>query len=95
MQDVVQQGDAVEEHPFCRPVDGADAIGAFEHDMFQIVRHAGIVGGVVFGAGMHADGAMDLRFLVIFTKQHVHPVGEGDLPDGHSLRKQAENKEIT
>ena len=85
VQLIVQQRDAVEENLFRRPVQRADAVCALEHDVFQIVRHAGIVGRVVLGTNVHADGAVNLGFFVKFAQHHVHPVGQRHLPDGHFL----------
>ena len=61
MQLVVHHVDAVEIHLLGFPVDGSDFVGAFEHDMLEIVSHACGIKRVVLTSGMHINSAVSLR----------------------------------
>ena len=73
---VVGEADAVEVAAFDGPVGGAYAVGAFEHDVFEIVGDTSGCGFLVFAAGMDEDTAVDFGLVVVFTKDDFEAVVE-------------------
>ena len=99
VQTVVHHADAVQIHLFLLPVDGADAVGALEHDMLEIMGHTCSVGGVVLAARMDVDGAVDLGLVVMLAQYDfqavVEVIGLGLKPrlgGNHSAEQQGDNK---
>ena len=76
VQFVVHQADAVEIHLLFFPVDGADAVGALEHDVLEVVGHASGVGGVVLAACVDVHGAIHFRLVVVLAQHDLQAVVE-------------------
>ena len=73
---VVSLADAVEIELFGGPVGGADAVGALEHDVFEIVGYACGVGVFVFAASMDHNAAVDLGLAVFLAEDDLETVVE-------------------
>ena len=73
---VVGEADTVEVATFDGPVGGAYAVGAFEHDVFEIVGDTCGGGFLVFAAGMDEDTAVDFGLVVVFTKDDFEAIVE-------------------
>ena len=82
LQTVVSLADAVEVGLFLCPIGGADAVGAFEHDMLEVVGNAGGVGVFVLAAGMDYYAAVDFGLAVFFAKDDFKAVVETEGLDG-------------
>ena len=76
MQLVIHHADAVEIHLLFFPVDGADAVGALEHDMLEVMGHAGGIQGIVLAASMDIHGAVDLRLVMVLAQHDLQAVVE-------------------
>ena len=84
-QQLVLGGDAVKVDLLSLIVDGADGVGALEHDMFEIVSDARI--GTVAGSSFHHDGTIDLGLCVVFVEPHLQAVFQHHLRDTERLRE--------
>ena len=48
-------------------IERADGVGALEEHVFEVVRQAGGLGGIVLAARPHRDGGVDARLVVVRT----------------------------
>ena len=71
-EQVVLRRDAVEPRFFLNIVGGADTLGAFEHDMLEIVGDTCV--GTVLGASLYDHSAIDFRLGVILVQPNGHAV---------------------
>ena len=61
-------------HLFLGPVEGAEVVGAFEHQVFEIVGKARRFGGVVLAAHTHGDVSLDARHILVHGQEHLQTV---------------------
>ena len=80
---VVLCGDGVEPGLFRRIVYCAHAVGAFEHDMLEVVGNACVR--TVFGSCLHHHRTKHLGLRVVFVQPYGHPVIQGDFLDLQGL----------
>ena len=82
LETVVGLADAIEIGFLLVPVDGADAVGTLEHDMFEIVSHTRGVGVLVLAACMDHHAAVDFGLAVLLAKDDFQSIVEVEGLDG-------------
>ena len=74
VQTVVGLADAVQVALLRLPIGGADAVGALEHHVLEVVGHAGGGGVLVLRARVHHHGTIDFRLRMVLTNNHLQTV---------------------
>ena len=75
---VVEVADAVEQRLLHVPVGGADAVGALEHDVLEVMGHARGIGLFVLRTCMDDHRTVDLRLVVALAHDDFKTVREAE-----------------
>ena len=70
----IQRFDSLQLLLFLRPVEGAEVVGALEHQVFEVVREPCGFGRVVLAAHAHGDVGLDARHVFVHRHVHLQPV---------------------
>ena len=76
-EQIVLGRDTVEPRLLSLIVDGANAIGAFEHDMLEVVGDTSI--GTILGASLYHNGSKHLGLRVVLIQPNSHAVTQFQL----------------